>query len=352
MKIVEQGTAVRGIGGKGCFWPSVTRLNDGRIALAYSGGRLSHICPFGRVEISYSSDEGRHWSPGAPVLDTPLDDRDAGIVSWGDRTVLTSFNNTIDFQRKCLEKWQEAWSSEERAFLSAYLSSLLPDTESKNLGSLVSLSSEGEHFEPFIRVPVTSPHGPLPLLDGRLFYAGKAFSGNQTWTDTPFGKGLYTTFTWNGKEWSPPSALPEAKGFSLYEPSAVEYEKGHILLAVRAHREEKMTILLSDSRDGGENFSPFRETGICGSPPHLCKKESAVIMTYGRRIQPYGIRARVSFDAGKSWGEEIVLRKDGLDWDLGYPASLVLSDGNLLTVYYMKARGEKLPEIQYTIWTI
>ena len=29
-------------------WPSVTRLQDGRLAMVASGLRLEHICPFGR----------------------------------------------------------------------------------------------------------------------------------------------------------------------------------------------------------------------------------------------------------------------------------------------------------------
>ena len=352
MKIIRQGTAVRGIGGKGCYWPSVARLNDGRIVLSYSGGRLNHICPFGRVEISYSSDEGKHWSMGIPVLDTPLDERDAGIIFWKGRTVLTTFNNTVDFQRKCLKKWPETWTDNEIIFLNSYLNCITPEIEKENLGSLVSFSSDGEHFESFHRVPVTSPHGPLPLSDGRLFYAGKAFSGNQSWTDTPLGNGLYTIFTDDGKHWSAPSALPEAIGFSLYEPFAIECEKGHILLSVRAHKEGELTVLLSDSFDGGKSFSPFRPTGICGSPPHLCRQGDNLILTYGRRIPPYGIRARSSFNNGLSWEPEISLRQDGLDWDLGYPASVALSDGSLLTVYYIKPMGGKLPEIQYTVWTI
>ena len=162
----------------------------------------------------------------------------------------------------------------------------------------------------------------------------------------------YTIFTDDGKHWSAPSALPEAIGFSLYEPFAIECEKGHILLSVRAHKEGELTVLLSDSFDGGKSFSPFRPTGICGSPPHLCRQGDNLILTYGRRIPPYGIRARISFNNGLSWEPEISLRQDGLDWDLGYPASVALSDGSLLTVYYIKPMGGKLPEIQYTVWTI
>ena len=34
-------------------WPSVARLQNGKIAVVASGYRLSHICPFGKTVISY-----------------------------------------------------------------------------------------------------------------------------------------------------------------------------------------------------------------------------------------------------------------------------------------------------------
>ena len=43
-------------------WPSITRLPDGTLAMAASGLRLEHICPFGKGVIAYSRDEGETWT--------------------------------------------------------------------------------------------------------------------------------------------------------------------------------------------------------------------------------------------------------------------------------------------------
>ena len=51
------------------------------------------------------------------------------------------------------------------------------------------------------------------------------------------------------------------------------------------------------------------------------------------RTKPYGIRALVSRDEGTSW-KEIVLDDAEPSWDLGYPASVELSDGSVYTVFY------------------
>jgi hypothetical protein len=44
----------------------------------------------------------------------------------------------------------------------------------------------------------------------------------------------------------------------------------------------------------------------------------------------------LSEDHGRSWTYHYVLRDDGPDGDLGYPASVELTDGSILTVYYQK----------------
>ena len=42
-------------------WPTLARRNNGELLVVYSGGREAHICPFGRVELIRSRDEGRTW---------------------------------------------------------------------------------------------------------------------------------------------------------------------------------------------------------------------------------------------------------------------------------------------------
>ena len=80
-------------------WPSIARLSDGKLSIVCSGYRLRHICPFGKACISYSNDEGKSWSSPRPIIDTYLDDRDAGILVKDKLVIVTSFNNTINQQR-------------------------------------------------------------------------------------------------------------------------------------------------------------------------------------------------------------------------------------------------------------
>ncbi|MGN1075298.1 MAG: sialidase family protein, partial [Eubacteriales bacterium] len=93
-------------------------------------------------------------------------------------------------------------------------------------------------------------------------------------------------------------------------------------------------------------------TDVSGSPPHLLVHSSgAVICTYGRREEPFGERAMISYDEGKTWTRDIELCP-GADFDLGYPATVELADGSLLTVYYQKFPGDSRNSFLYTHWTL
>lgn len=356
---MKHGVISRNVGDKGSCWPSVARLADGRIAAVWSGGRMAHVCPFGRVDISYSTN-GEDWSPAATIFDSPLDDRDAGVLNWNGKTVLTTFNNSVSFQRSVLNQWKN--DPEKGKFIEAYLNMVSDVVEEKYLGALLSVSDNGQDFNSFQKLPITSPHGPTVLRNGSLLYVGRSFSGTQTWKDASLPDGIYGMRSSDGVNWDNVVKIPEGEfeGCVLCEPHAVECADGKILVAVRVHTqshrfsattEDGLTIGISESADGGKSFSPLKDTGSMGSPPHLLRlKNGNIVMTYGRRVVPFGIRARISSDNGNRWGEEIVLRNDGISWDMGYPASVELDNGEILSVYYIKQACEHLARIEYTIW--
>ena len=74
-----------------------------------------------------------------------------------------------------------------------------------------------------------------------------------------------------------------------------------------------------------------------------------IVCVYGYRHEPFGQRALLSRD-GVTWSDELILRDDGLDGDLGYPASVELPDGELLTVYYQRLPGDAKTSVLSTRW--
>jgi hypothetical protein len=79
-------------------------------------------------------------------------------------------------------------------------------------------------------------------------------------------------------------------------------------------------------------------------------QDGRLVLSYGYRKEPYGIRAVFSHDQGKTWSEPFVLRDDGGAWDLGYTRTLERPDGKLVTVYYYNLDKDSERFIGATIW--
>jgi hypothetical protein len=75
-------------------------------------------------------------------------------------------------------------------------------------------------------------------------------------------------------------------------------------------------------------------------------------MTYGHRRAPLGNQARVSTDHGRTWSETIVLYGDGITGDLGYPSTVELADGTLLSVWYEVTKGTKNATLRQARWRL
>jgi hypothetical protein len=147
---------------------------------------------------------------------------------------------------------------------------------------------------------------------------------------------------------------PEPEGFRIM-PSTVRLDDGALLTAVRSRAGARRWIETWISRDTGRTWNlhhPAVAATGRGNPPSMLRlRDGRLAVTYGYRAEPYGIRARVSADAGQSWGAEIILRADGASWDLGYPRSVQRADGRIVTVYYFHAAaGGPERYIAATIW--
>jgi len=150
-------------------------------------------------------------------------------------------------------------------------------------------------------------------------------------------------------------------------PSTVRCSETQLISALR--RRLKLNVLLNSpnksilnwidayiSNDNGSTWkylSKVASTGEKnGNPPSMIRlKDGRLCVTYGYRDKPYGIRAKISEDHGKTWGETIILRQDGRTWDLGYTRTVQRLDGKLVTIYYYTTNENPEQHIAATIWT-
>lgn len=111
------------------------------------------------------------------------------------------------------------------------------------------------------------------------------------------------------------------------------------------------------SNDGGQSWEFLRRVAFTdlglrnGNPPSLVRlPDSRLCVAYGFRGIPYGIRAKISRDNGKTWGPEIHLRDDARTWDMGYTRSVALPDGKVVTIYYYTTAQRPEQHLEATIW--
>lgn len=158
-----------------------------------------------------------------------------------------------------------------------------------------------------------------------------------------------------GETWEPHGVVsPGLPDVTTSEMRLVSLGGGRVLAGMRT---AEANFYVSHSEDGGGTWSEPEETPIyCkGSSPFdlIMLADGRVLATYGHRRPPYGVRACLSEDGGRTWdtGNEFVLRDDGLDRDMGYPSSAQLPDGSILTTYYWHEE-DQVRHIRSARWAV
>lgn len=169
------------------------------------------------------------------------------------------------------------------------------------------------------------------------------------------GRPFCARTTNGGKTWDFVSWIgEEPKGYSIM-PSTIRLGDRELLSAIRCRDGSKAWIEIYRSLDNGQNWKleniPAPDLGT-GNPPSMIQlKDGRVCLTYGHRAPPFGIRARLSNDGGRTWQPEIILRDDGGGTDVGYPQTVQRPDGKIVTVYYFHDQPGGDRYIAATIWS-
>ena len=191
--------------------------------------------------------------------------------------------------------------------------------------------------------------------DCMLFMAAARQNGDE-------GAGvLMARTTDGGKTFSMVSWVGTSDTDHMIMPSSVRLDANTILTAIRCNvavgefEVVPTWIDLYESNDNGASFHhlnrPVPYAGSGGNPPAMIRlQDGRVCLTYGYRAAPFGIRARLSEDGGKTWGEVIHLRDDGGCSDLGYPRTIQRPDGTIVTTYYFNEHPETERFIAATLW--
>ncbi len=343
-------------------WSTVARRANGELWVTWSGGRDGHVCPMGQVRAMTSRDDGATWTYPRVLLDSPTDDRDSGVLETAKGTLLvTTFTSLAyeDHLAKSVMYMPVAGKSsamrpmppEVVARWQATQKRLTADERQAELGEWVLRSTDGGlNFSARIATIVNSPHGPLQLKDGRILYIGK-----ELWTKNQRIGAVESKD--DGLSWNWLSEIPGRPGDDVerdyHELHAVESDDGRIVAQIRHQgKVDKNWTLQTESTDGGKTWTIPRAITF-GIPSQLLKlRDGRLLMTYGHRRLPFGNQARLSTDHGRTWSEPMIVSGDGTVSDLGYPSTVELADGTLLTVWYENMKGLDRAVLRQAKWQL
>jgi len=184
---------------------------------------------------------------------------------------------------------------------------------------------------------VTAPDGfvgPIPFGDITQCADGTLVSGCYGWPAGAPGvrRSLVIRSRDDGETWGEASVIQE-DGYG--EPAVFQLGQGSLLVGLRSKRERRLE--LASSADGGHAWStPVPVTGTNEHPAHLLRlSDGRILLSYGIRHRGlHGVGARVSDSNGERWGFPMILVNLDDAWDAGYPSSVELADGAIVTAYY------------------
>lgn len=301
-------------------FPVIARGAAGEVAAVFRVG-AGHYGLTGTLATALSTDGGRTWSGPIEVAPRGEDVRNPAFAIAGDgRWVLGYWKAGVH----CYP----ALGGGERRWRSPLEGGEEPDT------FVVTSDDRGRTWsEPFAvrsdRLAWVSPFGRIvTCADGTLLmsaYGGVRGSNPPGRVDT-----IVMRSKDDGRTWGDESAvLMLANEMSI---CAVGDE-----LVGAARRVDGSTAIVR-SADGGRTWSePVAATRSGEHPADLCvlRESKLLLMTYGRRRRPLGCATKTSGDGGATWSDhEVLLAGDGLGHDVGYPSTVQLDDGTLLTALY------------------
>ena len=299
-----------------CAWPNLTRMPDGSIA-AVIFNQPTHGRWEGDVECWASEDDGRLWQRrGVVAPHDPGTNRmnvAAGLARDGALVVLASgyYNRP---------KRGEPAGFEEASMQPLWVCRSADGGRTWERGGEVGIPPN-ESAEPM-------PFGDIvTLADGSLAASLYSWSRDQKENTAH----LYRSED-DGRTWLWRGTIQSGDS---NEVALLALERGRLLAAARTLVGRDVELFASD--DAGrtwEGRGPLTQGNQ--HPAHLLTlADGRILLAYGfRNTGLYGVGARISEDGGESWGHPQVLAQWDGATDGGYPSSVQVEDGTIVTAYY------------------
>ena len=302
----------------GGYFPVLQKLRDGSIGAVVEAGDF-HVGERGRLDFVRSLDGGESWSAARPIdIDGP-DVRNQGFVSLSDGTLMVSYVHAgySNGQFDRTKGYDEVFTVRSSDYGVTWSAPSVADVDA--------IPVEGPQYSPYGKM--------IELPDGAILmpmYVGSRH-------DSQRSDSVILRSKDGGETWGDGSLI--AEGFD--ETALVCLASGKLIAMLRFSGEgdsRGANLWQAESADLGYTWSePHQITQPTQHPADLLALESGrVLLSFGHRSPPYGVRALISSDDCETWDydSEIVLTADSSTSDCGYPSAVQLDDGKIFVAYY------------------
>ena len=333
--------------GRGGLWVSFRRAGGFSLE-AVKQGKYDHVDKGARIALLHSEDGGRTWGEAKilPAFDPERGEQDPSVQVLDDGTLMINFfqwfvvpeeeKHRLNYPAR--QQIDGSWSDVEGPFV------IRSRDRGRTWGDIIPVPSS-----PLPRAGTSD--AVLELPDGTLVMGiyGADYGDNVCRS--------YSVLSRDGGEtWGEPARIARdpAGEVSFEEPGITRTADGRLLALIRAGKPGQYQYLYQAvSNDQGQTWTDLHQTPLWGHPASVLQlKDGRLLASYGYRREPFGIRACLSEDGGRTWeiDREFILRDDGVTRDLGYPCTAQLDDGTLLTVYYIHGE-DGIRHIAGTLWS-
>lgn len=321
-------------------WPGIIRVKEKEIVVSASE-RKYHVCPFGREVVIRSLDNGKTWQLPQEVYNSELDDRDGNLAILPDGTIVLTWFTSDEF--KIEEYGRPEWQARANRVTQKMRDELIGTWLLRSFDGGYTWEETPHHFTNGFGSGAHA--GPTVLSDGTLIYLGE-IKGDAEHEMTAFVSSD-AGISWKRTGIIPSPKVKDYKGNIvpiINENHVLELSPEKLIALFRAEHSGEGYLHQSNSEDNGKTWSPVKRLPVWGYPPHLLRLHSgAVLCSYGHRREPWSIRAVLSYNDGQIWDIENIITL--YTWedkpDMGYPVSLEVAPGEILTVYYCARKPRK-----------
>jgi len=315
VKIEELPSSRKLVLGRDCgYFPVVSTMGGEHILIVYRAG-AGHMGINGRLEAIISHDDGLCWTDPIVVADSPLDDRNPSIGVTKDGIVVVAYHVNGNYV------------GDERC-----------DPTMNRLYTYLARSHDGgrtweEPYELNVRdFRGYSPYGQmLTLQNGSLLMPIYGPCRHEEGKVEVVRTHILCSEN-SGVTWQHYATLAENEN----ESSILMLPNGEMMAAMRSEKDSHLST--SFSHNEGRTWQFHQDiTHEYEHPACLTLLSGGeVLLSYGRRANPFGARALLSTDAGRTWitQKEMIFGDDCPNADCGYPSTVLLDSGRLATTYY------------------